>query len=74
MLSYSRVMSQKHPIRHHGVDPAAQMCGSKRRYLTKQQAELVREQQELLNNELELKVYRCHAGCKGWHLTRNKTD
>lgn len=47
-----------------------QICGEKRRYPTERQAEQVRQEQELLNPGLTLRVYKCVAGCGGWHLTR----
>lgn len=46
------------------------MCQGKRRYSSKREAEQVREEQELMTRDLELKVYPCSAGCGGWHLTR----
>jgi len=48
-----------------------QKCGHKRRYTSPQEAEHVREEQELLNPGLELRVYKCVADCGGWHLTRH---
>jgi hypothetical protein len=47
-----------------------QICGEKRRYASKTEAEKVAEEQELLNPGLHLRVYKCVAGCGGWHLTR----
>jgi len=48
-----------------------QTCGEKRRYASSQEAERVREEQELLKPGLRLRVYKCVAGCGGWHLTRH---
>jgi hypothetical protein len=48
-----------------------QICGEKRRYPSQLEAEHVREEQELLNPGLKLRVYKCVAGCGGWHLTRH---
>ena len=45
-------------------------CMGKRRYASKIEAEAVKTEQELLKPGLVLSVYRCQAGCKGWHLTR----
>lgn len=47
-------------------------CGEKRRYATERQAQTIREEQELLNPGLRLRVYKCMVpGCGGWHLTRH---
>lgn len=52
-----------------------QTCGEKRRYRSEPEAEQVREEQELLNPGLHLRVYKCPiAGCGGWHLTRAIPD
>jgi len=45
-------------------------CQGKRRYASEREALAVKEEQELLQTDLELKVYRCSVGCGGWHLTR----
>jgi hypothetical protein len=51
-----------------------QICGEKRRYASKAEAEIVLQEQELLNPGLHLRTYQCIVpGCHGWHLTR-KTD
>ncbi|HET8690184.1 MAG TPA: hypothetical protein VFL81_02005 [Candidatus Saccharimonadales bacterium] len=59
----------KHKPRHHlnFVKPAT--CGGKNRYPTRAQAEAVKTEQETIDPELELKIYRC-IGCGDWHLTR----
>lgn len=49
------------------------LCGGKRRYPTKREAEHVKEEQELLTRDLELNIYRCQVGCGGWHLTQVKS-
>lgn len=66
-------MPQKHRPKYHIDNPT--LCSGKRRYATKQEAERVAEEQEILNfaDDLELSVYRC-ISCGGWHLTRNKKD
>ena len=65
-------MAQKHKVRHAGpLNP--QICGGKRSYPTKQQATLVKEEQELLTDGLKLSVYRCTA-CRSYHLTRRQAD
>ncbi|HVI69838.1 MAG TPA: hypothetical protein VM581_05305 [Magnetospirillaceae bacterium] len=51
-----------------------QTCGEKRRYPTEFEAERVGKEQELLNPGLELRIYKCQAGCGGWHLTRRRPD
>lgn len=50
-----------------------QKCGGKNRYTTRQEAELVAEQQMLLfaSEGLRLYVYHC-AYCGGWHLTSHR--
>lgn len=45
-------------------------CQGKRRYSTEREALQVKEEQELMQTDLQLKVYRCTSGCGGWHLTR----
>jgi hypothetical protein len=47
------------------------MCGGKRCYAHKHEAEAVKEEQEVITPGLELRVYRCSI-CGQWHLTRNK--
>lgn len=64
----------KHPIRHSGADPDKKLCQGKRIYASRVQAETVKEQQEMLFNGLELNIYRCLVGCRGWHLTRVKVS
>lgn len=50
------------------------LCGGKRSYPTKHEAERVKEEQELLQYDLKLDIYRCQSGCRGWHLTRQVRD
>ncbi|HET7630132.1 MAG TPA: hypothetical protein VFK03_02045 [Candidatus Saccharimonadales bacterium] len=45
------------------------VCGGKNRYPTKSQAEAVKLEQEIIDAELNLRVYRC-VSCGDWHLTR----
>ena len=47
------------------------MCGGKRVYRTKEEAEDTKQLNEALTPGLELGIYRCMLGCKGWHLTRS---
>ena len=63
-------MPQKHKIRHAGSQ-TPQLCGGKRRYTSKQEAVLVKEEQEILTPGLELSIYRC-IQCGSYHLTRAK--
>ena len=44
-------------------------CQTKRQYLTERQAREVANYQMLINNNLELSVYKCDS-CNKWHLTR----
>lgn len=46
------------------------LCGGKRRYPSRHEAEQVKAEQEILVRDLELAIYRCQTGCGGWHLTR----
>jgi hypothetical protein len=47
-------------------------CLSKRRYATERQAEETAEHQMLVNQNIQLSVYKCDI-CGGWHLTRRTT-
>jgi hypothetical protein len=51
-----------------------QSCG-KNRYNSKQEAETIAREQELIfaHEDLKLKTYHC-AHCGGWHLTRSVKD
>jgi hypothetical protein len=61
-------MAQKHKVRHAGpIKP--QMCGGKRCYNSNAEATLVKEENELLTDGLELSTYQCIT-CGKWHLTR----
>ena len=62
----------KHTPRHGGHEPRQWRCPSgKRRFDNEADAERAREEQEMLNMDLRLSVYRCNEiGCNGWHLTR----
>ena len=60
----------KHKIRHTGPN-TPRLCGGKRCYAHKYEAEQVKSEQELLTRDLELSIYRC-LSCHEWHLTRSK--
>lgn len=62
----------RHKPRHHLNQPDTVLCQGKRRYASRLEAESVRAEQELLTRDLELAIYRCVAGCGGWHLTRRR--
>lgn len=49
-----------------------QKCGNKNCYASRHEAELIKEQQELLHRDLELDIYRC-ISCQSWHLTQKIT-
>ena len=51
-----------------------QLCGGKRIYRSQREAEIVKEEQELLQHDLTLAIYHCAAGCRGWHLTRRSDE
>ncbi|TAH31892.1 hypothetical protein EYC58_04410 [Candidatus Saccharibacteria bacterium] len=61
----------KHKIRQTGPT-TPRTCGGKRCYTTKQEAKHVKSEQEIINPELELSIYRCLT-CSSYHLTRRKT-
>lgn len=62
----------KHKIRHTG--PATpRLCGGKRCYPSKHEAELVKSEQEIITPGLELSIYRC-ISCGSYHLTRRKRE
>ncbi len=48
-------------------------CQTKRQYSTERQAREVADYQMLINNDLELSVYKCDS-CNKWHLTRRSID
>ena len=47
------------------------MCANKVCYSSITEAEIVKDQQELLNSDIKLDIYRC-ISCGSWHLTRKK--
>ena len=49
--------------------PQPKKCGGKMCYPSKHQAEQVKEEQELRDQDLQLSIYRC-ISCSNWHLTR----
>jgi hypothetical protein len=53
-------------------EPPVKSCG-KNRYSSREEADMVARQQEILfaANDLKLKSYFC-GDCGGWHLTREK--
>jgi len=58
-------MSQKHrPF----VPSKRPMCCGKNAYATRQEAELVADEQTLITDGLVLATYRCTCGCGSWHL------
>lgn len=46
-------------------------CGGKVCYTNTTEAEVVKSEQELLNTDIKLDIYRC-ISCGSWHLTRKK--
>lgn len=63
----------KHKPQHHRLFDQPRVCEGKRCYANKHEAELVKEEQEALKDDLELSIYRCLT-CKQWHLTRTNRD
>jgi hypothetical protein len=61
-------------VRKPFIPAAPTMCGGKRRYRSKREAEDVKAELEMLKTDLKLGVYRCTSGCGGWHLTRRTDD
>lgn len=47
------------------------MCGNKMCYSSITEAEIVKNEQELLHSDIKLDIYRC-ISCGNWHLTRKK--
>lgn len=64
-------MPQKHKIRYTGSN-TPQSCGGKRCYRSRQETELVKTEQEIINPDLTLAIYHC-VQCGQWHLTRQTT-
>ena len=65
-------MPQKHKVRHAGPSKPRQ-CGGKNCYLTKRDAELVRDEKTIIDPELELAIYHW-IDCGSYHLTRVKHE
>jgi hypothetical protein len=67
---------RNHPKNHKPAkkDPykSGSGCSNKVRYGSRDQAEAVKSDQENMNPDIKLKVYKC-LDCGGWHLTR-RTD
>lgn len=55
-------------IKHTRIKYILNTCNNKQRYRSQNEAEKVAEIQMLINQNLELDVYRCDY-CRGWHLT-----
>lgn len=49
-------------------------CCGKNQYQSRQEAQLVADEQMMINQTVQLSVYACICGCKGWHLTRDSGD
>lgn len=62
-------MPKHKPQLHRKLGTRLSMCGGKNCYPSREHAEAVRDEQQLLVRDLELSVYRCHI-CRQWHLTR----
>jgi len=54
--------------------PKPKMCGGKHSYHSEADALAMKEQNEAFQPGLELAVYKCNLGCRGWHLTRSIAD
>lgn len=61
----------KHKIRHAG-STTPRLCGGKRCYPSKHEAEIVKAEQEIINPDLTLSTYTCPE-CGQWHLTRSQS-
>lgn len=59
-------------IKHIRLERSVNSCDKKRGYKTEKQATSAAELQMLMNQGLELSVYKCDV-CSMWHLTRKKT-
>lgn len=49
------------------------LCGGKRCYTTRHDAEAVAEEKQIMQPELELSVYKC-LSCGQFHLTRRRPE
>ncbi|MFZ1812717.1 MAG: hypothetical protein WAU02_04375 [Candidatus Saccharimonadales bacterium] len=65
-------MPQKHKVRLSGPSKP-QLCGGKRSYGSRHEAETVKAEQEIIDPELTLSIYHC-LDCHAWHLTRRRSD
>lgn len=62
----------KHKPNHAArVNAPKKLCGGKRIYINRREAEAVRQEQELLTPGLILTIYRCTLG-RHWHLTQSQ--
>ena len=68
-VCHSRYMTRVHKPRPRDYQQPI-LCGGKRRYPSRREAEIVKSEQEILTRDLELAIYHCQSGCGGWHLTR----
>lgn len=59
---------KNHQIKHRRVEYVLTGCDTKRKYRNENEAEKVAEVQMLINQNLELGVYKCQY-CSYWHLT-----
>lgn len=68
---YHKAMSRPYKPRPQHFD-SPKLCGEKRRYRTRHDAEMVIAEKEIMQPELELTVYRC-TQCGDFHLTRTSS-
>ena len=60
-------------IKHIRLERRVKNCDKKRGYKTEKLATSAAELQMLMNQGLELSVYKCEM-CGMWHLTRNRAN
>ena len=71
-LRYTNLRRLEHQARLTGPSQP-QLCRGKRCYTTRQEAETVKTEQEIIDPELTLSIYQC-LGCGTYHLTRLRID
>jgi hypothetical protein len=59
---------KSYPTKHKRINYSLISCGSKRKYKNQNEAENIAEIQMLINQNIELGVYKCEY-CNYWHLT-----
>jgi hypothetical protein len=69
---FEKSMPRKNNTPKHHSFRSVNNCDTKRRYKTEKEALAAADYQMLVNQNLELSVYKCEL-CGGWHLTRGES-